>query len=105
LHFSEFQGIKFGIIQQTIFKVKLINDLVGHGKVDVGKITFGKKHTAQRHIIDFSFFKITIQEIAINKRHRLKGTVSEIAIVEGTIFKIFEFGIGIVKYLVVKFLV
>jgi len=85
--------------------VKLINHLISHGKVHVGKITFGKKHPTQRHIVDFSFFKIAIKEIAINKRNRLKRTVSEIAIVKSTILKIFEFGIRIVKRFVVEFLV
>jgi hypothetical protein len=105
LHFFHFQSVELGIIQQTILEVKLKNHLVGHGKVDIGKVTFGKPNTTQRNIIDFSVFKIAIKEITIHKSDRLKGTIGEIDVIKRTIVKLFELGIDVIKNFVSEFLI
>jgi hypothetical protein len=85
--------------------VKLKNHLVGHREVNIGKITFGKPNTAKRNIIDFSVFKIAVKEITIDKSDRLKSTIGEIDVVKRAVFKLFEFGVGIIKNFVSEFLV
>jgi hypothetical protein len=94
-----------GIIQQTILEVKLKNYLVGHGKIDIGKIAFGKPNTAQGNIIDFGVFKIAVKEITIDKSHCLKRAIGEVDVVKGAVFKLLELSIDIIKNVVCEFLV
>jgi hypothetical protein len=85
--------------------MKLKNHLVGHCKIDIGKVTFGKPNTTQRNIIDFCVFKIAIEEITIDKSDRLKRTIREVDVVKRAVFKLFEFGIYVIKNFVSEFLV
>jgi hypothetical protein len=67
--------------------VKFVNYLIGHRKINAGKITFRKPNTSQGNVIDFGVLKITFDKITIGEHSSLKKTTSEIAVGEGAIFK------------------
>ena len=85
--------------------MEFIDHLVGHGKIHGCKIAAVKLNSSQRHIIDGCCFKITIGKDAIYKGDRFKGTRPKITVYKGAVFKLFVGGIGIVKNLIVEFLV
>jgi hypothetical protein len=77
--------------------MKFINNLVGHGKINRRKITFGKPHTTKGNIIDFGIFKIAIKEITIDKSYGLKRTIGKITEMKDAIFEFFELNISFEK--------
>jgi hypothetical protein len=85
--------------------VKFKNHLVGHGKIDIGEITFIKPNTTQRNVVDFSIFEITIEKGTIHKRNGFESTIGKITMSERAIFKFFVLGIVVVKNVELEFLV
>jgi hypothetical protein len=79
--------------------------LVGHGKIDIGKIAFCKKSTSQGNVIYFSIIEITVKKVAINKSYSKKIAISKVTIVKRTIFKVFVFNVFFFKNGVAYFLV
>jgi hypothetical protein len=105
LHLAELERVKLCIIQQTILEVKLVNHLVCHGKIDIGKIAFIEPNATQRNIVDFSIFEITIEKSTIDKRNGFESAIRKVAVTKRTILKFFVLGIVVVKNVKLKFLI
>lgn len=105
LHFFQFQFVEFGVIELAIPEPEIKNYLVGHGKIDIGKVASGKKHITQRNIIDFGIGKIASEEIAVDKGHGLEKTTPEIAIGKRTVFVVLEFDGFFIKNNIIEVLV
>ncbi|GGC89402.1 hypothetical protein GCM10011508_15850 [Flavobacterium lutivivi] len=74
--------------------MKLKYYLIGHGKIDTGKIASGKPYATKGNIIHLRCFEIAIIKITIYKSDRLKGAIGKIAKMKRTVFKFFVLDIG-----------
>ncbi len=68
--------------------MEFVNHLIGHRKINTGKIAFCKPNATQRNVIDFGILKVAIHKITIRKRHCLKETRSKITFDKSAILKL-----------------
>jgi hypothetical protein len=89
-----------GIIQQAISEVKIINYLIGHGKIYCGKIATNKLHIPKGNKIDFGFFEIAFVKGTFYKYYTCKIANCKITVFKNAGFKFFVSNSGFVKYAV-----
>lgn len=66
--------------------MEFVNFLIGHGKIYGCKIAIIELDSTKGHMTNFSFFKITMIEGAVNKYGSYEVALGKITMVENTVF-------------------